>query len=110
MANQPAEQLTDLKVVASKLERAGHHTIGVIIDGAFVPIAQHVDGLVEAMKTRWSALGGTQVDSFVETAVTGLETRLASLEQAHALLEAKVNAAAPAPAPAPAADPPEPQA
>lgn len=37
---------TDLKVVASELERAGHVTIGVIYNDVFLPIAQHKLGHV----------------------------------------------------------------
>jgi len=103
-----SEAFTDLKVVASQLEREGHTTIGVILDGAFVPIAQHANGLVERMVSRWSGLGGTKVASFVESAVSGLETRLAELEQSHALLAAKVSASAPPPAAPPAAPPASP--
>lgn len=41
-----ADLKTDLKVVASELERAGHVTIGVIYDDVFLPIAQHKLGHV----------------------------------------------------------------
>lgn len=41
-----ADLKTDLKVVASELERAGHVTLGVIYDGVFLPIAQHKLGHV----------------------------------------------------------------
>lgn len=40
-------KLTELSVYASDLERDGHVTIGVMLDGAFVPIAQHKTGLLD---------------------------------------------------------------
>lgn len=90
----PARTYTDLKVVADELERPEHLTIGVIFDGAFVPIAQQPLGLIEQMKTRWNNLGGIQVDSGTETRVKELEDRLAAVERAQLAAAAKPKAQA----------------
>jgi len=78
----PHRTYQDLRVVADTEERDEHLTIGVIIDGAFVPIAQQPLGLIEAMKTRWNGLGGTKVESHADAAVQQLEDRVATLERA----------------------------
>jgi hypothetical protein len=78
----PHRTYEDLRVVADYEERPEHVTIGVIIDGAFVPIAQQSAGLVEAMKQRWNDLGGTQVKSHTESSASALEDRVAALERA----------------------------
>lgn len=97
----PHRTYTDLRVVADELERDEHLTIGVIVDGAFVPIAQHPLGSIEQMKARWNELGGTKVNAVSGTALQGLENRLANLERA--ALAAGLELDQPAPPAPPAA-------
>lgn len=81
MADEQKHRHNDLPIVVSLDERPGHHTFGVVYEGAFVPIAQHVDGLVEGMKQRWSELGGVTADSPERSSVGNLEDRVAELER-----------------------------
>jgi hypothetical protein len=77
----PARTYQDLRVVADLLERDEHLTIGVIYEGAFVPIAVQPLGFIEQFKTRWNGLGGIAVDSQTEARVQVLEDRIAGLER-----------------------------
>lgn len=94
MADEKREHHKVHHVVVSKTERPGHTTIGVVIDGAFVPIAQHVDGLVEAAKQRWNELGPIVPETDTGSSVAELQNRVAELERSHQALEAKVKAGA----------------
>lgn len=85
-----------LHVVADTVERDEHLTIGVLIDGAFIPIAQHPLGYVESQKQRWNEIGGSHVDDAVGSSTQHLEDRLAKLERA--LIAAGVELEEPAPA------------
>lgn len=96
MADEQTHRHVDLPVVLKLDERPGHHTFGVILDGAFVPIAQHVDGHVEGMKARWSELGGVVADSPERSSVGTLEDKVAELERQVLELTAKPKPAAPA--------------
>lgn len=78
----PHRRYKALHVVADTVERDEHLTLGVLVDGAFIPIAQHPLGYVNSQIDRWSNLGGTLVDSQVEQMSSALETRLANLERA----------------------------
>lgn len=91
-----AHRHNDLPVVVKLDEREGHHTFGVILDGAFVPIAQQLDGHVDGMKARWSELGGVVAESPETSSVGTLEDKVAELERKVLELEAKQK---PTPAP-----------
>jgi hypothetical protein len=96
----PHRVYRDLRVVADTLEHPENLTIGVIVDGAFVPIAQHNFGAVEQMKTRWNDLGGVHVEGGDTAALAEHENRLAELERKHLALEAQVKQLAPKKPPA----------
>lgn len=97
MAAEQHNRHTDLPVVVKLDEREGHHTYGVVHDGAFVPIAQHVDGIVEQAKQRWSEAGGVVAESDGSRSVGNLEDRVAELERQLLELQAKVDKPPPAP-------------
>jgi hypothetical protein len=89
MPDEQTHRHRDLPIVVKLDERPGHHTYGVVDEGAFVPIAQHVSGLVEGMKQRWSELGGVTAESDERSSVGNLEDRVAELERQVLELSAK---------------------
>jgi hypothetical protein len=78
----PHRVYRDLRVVADTEEYPGHLVIGVLVDGALVPIATQPLGLVDAIKTRWSDLGGAHAEPTDSAATASLEQRVATLERA----------------------------
>ncbi|HEY4441647.1 MAG TPA: hypothetical protein VGN14_14405 [Candidatus Elarobacter sp.] len=88
-----------LPVVVDYDEHPERVTVGVLVDGAFVPIAQHDKGAVEQMKTRWSELGGTAVEDDETVRSGALEQRVAALERAALAAGQTLDAPAPPPPP-----------
>lgn len=96
---------TDLQVVADDTEREGHLTIGVLVDGVFVPIAQHKTGHVAQAVAAQADLPAPVVESEhgkqIAELTAGLESATAehvALTKQVAAVSTKVNELAKAPA------------
>lgn len=70
---------SDLPVILLEGEREGHHTFGVIYDGAFVPIAQHKSGHVQAAIARFEELELPIAKSPADLRADELEEKVAEL-------------------------------